>query len=83
MKLLFILAVWILSFQIWQQKSKLDLISQKWCKIGVKSFGKSYVPVDYFSEEVLLIKENGSYEKDIHGEINIKGKWKFSMILPR
>jgi hypothetical protein len=78
MKLLFTALTNIFLSSTLQHDSKFDLVCQKWKQVGIKSFGKDYNPVDKSMTEIIEFKKDGTYEEELYGNIQFKGKWKFS-----
>jgi hypothetical protein len=74
MKLILIALTCILSIIASQQKSKLDMVSQKWRQIGLKSFGRDYKSIDKSISETITINKDGTFEQDVYGTIHFKGQ---------
>ena len=78
MKLSFIILTGVFLFGFSEQKSKTDLLCQKWRQIGTKSFGKDYHEIDKSMSEVIWFKKDGTYENELYGNLKFKGEWLFS-----
>ncbi|HEX4375107.1 MAG TPA: hypothetical protein VHZ50_17510 [Puia sp.] len=57
--------------------NKINLLCQKWRRIGIKSFGKEFKTVNKL-DEIIVFKNNGTFEKELYGNLHFKGIWLFS-----
>jgi hypothetical protein len=78
MKLISITLISILLFLIPMHDTKLNLLCQQWRQVGIKYFDKDYKPIDRSMSETIIVKKDGTYEKELHATLKFKGKWKFS-----
>jgi hypothetical protein len=58
--------------------STLSLIAQQWKQVGYKNFNQKYTSLNSSLSEILLIKNNGTYEKHLYGNMLFTGKWKMN-----
>src|SRR5665213_2840574 len=78
MKSIFVILTLSLLFKSAGQESKSDLLCHKWRQVGIKSFGKEYDNIDRSTSELILFNKDGTFEKELYGKLNFKGKWLFN-----
>ena len=78
MKSTFIILTLFLLFKSAGQDNKIDLLCHKWKQVGIKSFGKNYHQIDKSMSELISFDRNGTFEKELYGTLEFKGKWLFS-----
>jgi hypothetical protein len=74
----FIILTCVFLYSFSGQKRGIDLLCHKWRQIGIKSFGKKYHEIDKAMSELIWFKKDGTFEKELYGSLNFKGKWLFS-----
>jgi len=62
-----------------QDETKRDMLCKKWLQVGIKIFGQDYKSLDRSMAEVLALKKDGSFEKEVYGQLRLKGVWKFNI----
>ncbi|WP_295654448.1 hypothetical protein [uncultured Mucilaginibacter sp.] len=62
-----------------QHTSKMNLIcNKKWRWVALKSFGKELNPVQKSLSDALFFRNDGTFEKEMYGQLKFKGKWAFN-----
>jgi len=77
MKLLITMVFALLAFPL-QKNDKLDLLCQKWRQVGMKSYGKEYRSIDKKMSESIWFKRDGTFIKELYGQLTFKGQWLLS-----
>lgn len=59
-------------------ESRLGLICDVWKQIGAKNHNSDYKPLEASMAEILSLKNDGTFEKNLYGSLKFTGKWKFN-----
>ncbi len=54
------------------------MLCQKWRQIGIKNFDKDFHEIDKSMSDVIWFKKDGTFEKELYGNLKFKGEWLFS-----
>ena len=58
--------------------NKTKLLCQKWRQVGIKSFGEEFKLVDKSLAEIIIFKNDGTFEKELYGSLHFKGLWLYN-----
>lgn len=75
-----ILASTLLLLLLLPQSVNFDLLLHKWKKVGTKDFGKEYQATNNSLGEILTIKDDGTYQQVIYGQMKFSGNWKYDRV---
>jgi hypothetical protein len=78
MKLLTICIFPVLLLSPKEDGEKKKLFCQKWREVGIKFFNKEYKSVSSPMSELIVFKPDGTFDKELYGQLKFKGNWAFN-----